>query len=657
MSNEQSGGGSGFGGGPKKPRATFGDVMLGIPAGGGGEGKPGGRRPEGDRGGRGGERSGGGRGGEGGRAGGERREARPEARPEQKEKRPSGPMVVVRRASGVVETRQAGEAPKSPEATEAAEATPSESVHAEPVEAPVAAAPARPVAPVAPRPSVADEVPENESFADMFEQSAKATGGLPGRRGVRVGEKVTGKIFQLGADTAFVSLGSAKTEAMIDLRELQDAEGVLRLGVGDTVEAHVVETGARGIFLSRTLGKGAASMSMLAEARESGMPVEGMVLAINKGGVEVAIGEVRAFCPISQLDVRFVEKPEDFIGEKLRFRVIEVREKNVVVSRRALLEEEMKAQAAEVRKTLHEGKVVKGKVSSVRDFGAFVDIGGLEGLLPVSELSHVRVGHPSEVVKQGDAVEVEIIRIEAAQPNSPDKSKQRERITLSMRSRLPDPFEQALAEIREGDRLKAKIVRLQAFGAFAELRPGVDGLIHVSALSDKRIAHPRDVVAVGDEVWVEVEKIEPSDRRIGLRRITEEEAQQPAEERAAKKEEVRRIEASTPRPKVGQVIVGKVDRIEPYGIFLAFPGGKGLIPGAETGTERGTDYRRVFSMGQEIKAAIVDIDPSGKIKLSITEAQRAEERADMEAWKATQTPAGGGKKGLGTFADLLKGKV
>jgi small subunit ribosomal protein S1 len=501
-----------------------------------------------------------------------------------------------------------------------------------------------------------EDVPESESFAEMFETQQKE-GGVPARRSVRVGEKVSGTIFQLGADTAFVSLSNAKSEAMIELRELKDDEGVLRYGVGDTIEAHVIEAGARGILLSRALAKGSANMAMLAEARASGMPVEGMVLSVNKGGVEVAIGDVRAFCPISQLDIRFVEKPDQFIGEKLTFRVTEVRDRNVVLSRRALLEEEQRKLAAKTRETLAEGKVVKGKVTGVRDFGAFVDLGGVEGMIPVSEMSYMRVAHPTDVVKVGDEVEVEILRMEAAQPNSPDKTKQKERITLSMRARQEDPFKAALAEIKEGDRLQGKVVRLQAFGAFVELRPGVDGLVHISALSERRIAHPRDVVQVGETIWVQVEKIDAHDKRIGLRRITEEEAQRPAEERPAPAaEEKKAAEPAAPRPKVGQVVVGKVDRIEPYGVFLVFPGGKGLIPAAETGTERGTDLRKKYSLGQELKVAIVDIDASGKIRLSITAAERAEERAEVEAWTKSQQPVGGGKKGLGTFADLFKQK-
>lgn len=698
MTDERKGGAGGGGDrggfGPKKPKATFGDVMLGIPAGRGGEreerggrggpgggrdSKGGGRRHEGGRGrdsqrpqaqpageapaegqqaagaaapeagqAPGGEK----RGGRGGR-GGERRHDRSE----HKEKKPQGPLVVVKRATGVVETRTldagaATEATPSPSGSapeggaEASGGAPAEVAHAAPVVKPAAHVPSS---------ALYEEVPESQSFAEMFEQAEKADAGGAGRKHYRVGDKVSGKIFQLGADTAFVSLGG-KSEAMIELRELKDDEGILRFGVGDVVEAHVVEAGAKGIILSRQISKGSASLGMLATARASGMPVEGLVLSVNKGGLEVAVGDVRAFCPAGQVDTRFVGKLDGFVGEKLKFRVMEIRDRNVVLSRRSLLEEEQKAQAAETRKNLAEGKVLKGKVISVRDFGAFVDLGGLEGMIPVSEMSHVRIGHPSEVVKVGDDVEVEVLRLEPPNPNSPDKAKHKERITLSMRSRMEDPWKAATAELKEGERLTGKVVRLQPFGAFVELRPGVDGLIHISALSSRRVAHPRDVVAVGQEVTVQVEKIDPAEKRIGLRLLSEEDAARPPEELAKEREEKVAAAAKLadgPRPRVGMIVTGKIDRIEQYGVFLAFPGGKGLVPASETGTDRGTDMKRAFQLDQELRAEILEIDANGKIRLSLTAAKRSEERADVEAWKQSQ-PKGGGGKGFGTFADLLK---
>jgi small subunit ribosomal protein S1 len=607
------------GGDKRKPKATFGDVMLGIPSGRAGqkeerEGGP--RRRE--------------RGGEGAKG------AAPAA---ERKERPKGPMVVIKRAAP----------PLSSEATPASEGVPEHPAASAPEPAPQPQPTPSPTPVRAPDDSLHREVPEIQSFAEMFEEAHRKDPAA-GKRHLRIGEKVTGKIFQLGADTAFVSLGG-RSEAMIELRELQDEEGILRYGVGDEIEAHVIQTGAKGILLSRALGKGSASLAMLSEARATGMPVEGMVLSVRKGGVEVAVGELRAFCPVSQLDLRFVDKPEQFVGEKLLFKVIEAEERNVVLSRRAVLEQEQRVKAVETRKSLAAGKTVKGTVTSVREFGAFVDLGGVEGMIPVSELSHVRVGHPSEVVKAGDEVEVEVLRIEAAQPTSPDKAKHKERITLSLRARQEDPWKAATAELTEGSRLKGKVVRLQPFGAFVELRPGVDGLIHVSALSERRIAHPRDVVSVGEEVWVEVEKVDPKEKRIGLRRITEEESQRPpAERRPAERQE-------GPRPKVGQVVAAKVDRIEPFGVFVKFPGGRGLIPASETGTDRGTDLKRHFQIDQELKAAILEIDGTGKIRLSLREAERAEERATVDAWTKSQQPKGSGSKGFGTLGDLLKDKL
>ncbi len=581
----------------KKPAATFGDVMLGIPAG----AREKSDAPRGDR-----------------------------------QERKGGPMVVVKRAGGPVETRRAD----APVPTASAEAAP---------------AVVRPVVPQGP--SVADEVAEAESFGEMFEKQVK-DGGLPTRKMPRVGEKVRGKIFQLGAETAFVTIG--KLEAMIELDELKDDQGILRQGVGDELEAHVVETGAKGILLSRRLSKDAASLSMLAEAKHSGMPVEGIVLGVNKGGLEVAVGDVRAFCPMSQADVR-PRKAEDFqelIGQRFTFRVTEVKERNVVLSRRALLEEELKVKAAELRKTLEVGKVVKGRVVSVQNFGAFVDLGGLEGLVPVSELSHTRVGHPSEVVKVNDELEVEIIRMEAAEPNSPDKSKRKERITLSLRKLLDDPFKKALETFKEGMIVKGKIARLTQFGAFVELMPGVDGLIHISALSDRRVAHPRDVVRVGDEVEVKIEKVDADEKRMGLRLVKDgAPVGEGVSSSSSAPTQAPEVDAAPKKPTVklrrGLVVIGKVVRIESFGVFIEFEGGTGLIPASETGTERGTDLKRTFPMGKELKAEIIEMEGQ-KVKLSIGAAQRSEERADLEAWKATQKPQGGGKAGFGTLADKFK---
>ena len=595
----------------KKPLPTFGDVMSGRAT-----AKPGER---------------------GDRKNNEDRKPREEKRP--------GPMVVVKRAGVVVETR----ATVSP--TPNAAPTNGETEHK------VEAAPPKHVVPTH---SVADDVHEHETFETMFERHAR-DGGVPTRKQLpRVGEKVTAKIFQLGAEVVFATIG--KHEAMIDLDELKDDQGILRYGVGDEIEAFVMETGARGIQLSRKLSKGAASLSMLVDAKHSGLPVDGLVLSVNKGGIEVAIGDVRAFCPSSQVDVRPV-KLEELVGQRLTFRVTEVKEKNVVLSRRALVEEENKVKAVELKKTLEVGKVMKGRIVGVQAFGAFVDLGGLEGLIPVSELSHVRIGHPSEVVEVGNEVEVEVLRMEDAEPGSPDKSRRKDRITLSMRALLEDPFKAMLEIAKEGAVLKGKVVRLQPFGAFVELAPGVDGLIHISAMSERRIAHPKDVLTVGQEIEVKVEKIDENEKRIGLRLVkdgvvvgegvsTSAEAEPSSTEQPAGATEVKVVRA--PKPRKGAVVTGKVTRIETYGIFIEWDGFSGLIPASETGTERGTDLRRMFPMGKQIKAEVVELT-GDKLKLSIVQAERSEERADLNAWKADQAKKVTSSGGFNSLADKLKG--
>ena len=555
-----------------------------------------------------------------------------------------GPMVVVKRAGSAVQTRVEPK-PVAPEA---------ESAPATEVKAEATTNAAVVVRPMPVGPSVADEVHETHSFAELFESQLKEGGG-PSRKMPRVGEKVKAKIFQLGAETVFCTIG--KHEAMIDLDELKDDEGILRFGVGDEIEAHVMETGAKGIVLSRKLSKGAASMSLLAEARHSGLPVEGLVIGVNKGGLEVAVGEARAFCPMSQVDVRPVGKLDELVGQRLTFRVTEVKERKVVLSRRAILEEENKAKAAELKKTLAVGKVLKGMIVNVQAFGAFVELGGLEGLIPVSEMSHVRVGHPSEVVKVGDEVEVEVIRLEDAEPNSPDKAKRKDRITLSMRKLMEDPFTKALETIKDGMVMKGKVVRLQPFGAFVELMPAVDGLIHISAMSERRIAHPRDVLKVGDEIEVKVEKIDPAEKRIGLRLVKDGvpvgegvASSAPVAEQGPAQERPKQA----PKPRRGAIVVGKVNRVEPFGIFIEWDGFNGLIPASETGTERGTDLKRVFPMGKEVKAEVIEQD-GNKLKLSIVAAQRSEERADLDAWKKDQAKQVKGAGGFNSLADKLKG--
>src|SRR5438309_9482059 len=333
---------------------------------------------------------------------------------------------------------------------------------------------------------------------------------------LRLGQKVAARVAHVGAEIAYLDLGG-KGEAIIDLRELRNEKGELVAHAGDTVDAYVLSIADGTPVMTRAVPKG-AGREMLQQALESKVPVEGTVTAHNKGGLEVDLGGLRAFCPASQIDVRFVEDPAQFVGQKLKFRVMEIRGGNAILSRRALLEEERAAQAAEVRKKLEVGAVLDGTITSVRDFGAFVDVGGLEGLVHVSELSHQRVAHAQDGVKAGQKVRVQVLRVEKDE-------KGHDRIALSLRALEQDPWDAARPQLKEGARLQGKVARLQPFGAFVELFPGVDGLVHVSALADRHIQHPREVVKEGETIWVQVESVDDASRRVALRKITEEEAQ------------------------------------------------------------------------------------------------------------------------------------
>jgi len=473
---------------------------------------------------------------------------------------------------------------------------------------------------------------EGADFAALFAESEKSAH-RPER--LRLGQKVHARVAHVGAEIGYLDLGG-KGEAIIDLRELRNEKGELLVQPGETIDAYVLSLADGTPVLTRAVPKG-AGREVLQQALESKVPVEGTVTAQNKGGLEVDLGGLRAFCPASQIDVRFVDDPAQFVGQKLKFRVMEIRGGNAILSRRALLEEERATLAVELRKKLEVGAVLDGSVTSVRDFGAFVDLGGLEGLVHVSELSHQRVAHAQDVVKPGQKVRVQVLRIEKDE-------KGHDRIALSLRALEQDPWDAARPQLKEGAKLPGKVVRLQPFGAFVELFPGVDGLVHVSALSNRHVQHPREVVKEGETIQVQVESVDDAQKRVALRRISDEEAQAPA---APEKKAVR-------RPRVGDVVDARVDRVEAYGVFVSWPDGKGLVPNAELGTPRGTDNNKTTPVGTQFKAQIIDLDERGRYRLSRTSAERAEGRSEYEAYRRKAPPPG---KGFGTLGDLLRAKL
>jgi small subunit ribosomal protein S1 len=306
----------------------------------------------------------------------------------------------------------------------------------------------------------------DEDFASMFEASLQA-------RHVERGQTIEGTIVAIGSEVAFVDVGG-KGEATIEIEELKDPDGTLEVAVGDRIQARVVST-AGGLTLSRRLARGAATDRQLEDAFHTGLPVEGKVERAVKGGYEVRIARQRAFCPISQIDTVLTDAsaPE---GRVYAFRIIEYKEggRNLVVSRRALLEEEQRASAAEVRRRIVAGAVMAGRVASVREFGAFVDLGGgVQGLLHVSEMGWCRVSDTSQVVKPGDEITVKILRV--------DDDKQK--ISLGLKQLTADPWSSVHETYEIGQVRTGRVTRVTEFGAFVELEPGVEALAHASTFA------------------------------------------------------------------------------------------------------------------------------------------------------------------------------
>jgi len=280
------------------------------------------------------------------------------------------------------------------------------------------------------------------------------------------------------------------------------------------------------VALRRGSGSGAGGRADLAAAAATGLPVEGMITGVNKGGVEVDIAGVRAFCPLSQLELRPVADPAVYVGRRLEFRVMRHEEDrrgtNVVLSRRALLEEEARGRAAETRGKVVVGAVLPGVVTALKDFGAFVDVGGIEGLLPASEISFDRGIRPADVLTVGQPVTVQVMRVEKR-----DDPRRPEQVSFSLKALERDPWQDAAAQLSAGTFVRGQVTRTEQFGAFVQLAPGVEGLLHISQLADnapsRQLRHARDAVKPGDAIDVVVLAVEPDKRRISLGVATHEE--------------------------------------------------------------------------------------------------------------------------------------
>ncbi len=464
---------------------------------------------------------------------------------------------------------------------------------------------------------------------------------------VRVGDKVRARCVHIGTDSAFFEL-SRTQEAHAPTAEFLDEDGELRLNVGDVIDAFVVGL-SEGILLSTKLGRDQIDVGMLEQAKASQMPVQGTVSGVNKGGIEVSLsGSARGFCPLGQIDAGFVDDPQSLVGKTLEFIVREVKEngRNVLLSRRALVEKQKKEQAHKTMATLAVGAMVKGTVTRLQPFGAFVDIGGVDGMIPLSQLGWGHVKDPGEVLKTGDLVTVEVTKIED-DPKRPGQA----RIGLSLKAAQPDPFIEHLDDMAAGDWLVGTVKKLEAFGAFVELWPGVQGLVHVSEIADRRIGHPKEVLNVDEEVRVRVISVDEAAHRISL-------SLKDAPPELADVSEGRGRSGGR-RVARGAQVDAAVDRVERFGVFVKIEapaelaGQSAFMPASETGTPRGSDLNKAFPLGTKLQLLVIDVDERGRLKVSKTAREQAEERALVDQYKSDKS--GGG--GLGTLGDLLKARL
>jgi len=431
-----------------------------------------------------------------------------------------------------------------------------------------------------------------ESFAQMFEES------LANQR-FRPGQILTGRVIDVTPDVVVVSAG-LKSEAVIPTSQFKNERGEIEVKIGDDVEVALdsVEDGSGETRLSREKAKRARTWERLETAFEKGEVVSGLINGRVKGGFTVEIDFVRAFLPGSLVDVRPVRDPGYLEGKTLEFKVIKLDQKrnNVVVSRRAVVEQEYSAERTELLDKLQEGAVIKGVVKNLTDYGAFVDLGGIDGLLHITDMAWKRVKHPSEVVNVGDEIDVRILKFD----------RERQRVSLGLKQLGADPWQNIARRYPSGTRLFGKVTNIADYGCFVEIEEGVEGLVHVSEMDwTNKNVNPSKVVHIGEEVEVMVLDIDEERRRISLG-----------------------VKQCKPNPwrefgdnyNRGDKVTGQIRSITDFGLFIGLPGGiDGLVHLSDLSWDvPGEEAVHGYQKGQSVEAIVVAIDPEReRISLSV----------------------------------------
>ncbi|MBT1075170.1 30S ribosomal protein S1 [Geobacter grbiciae] len=420
-------------------------------------------------------------------------------------------------------------------------------------------------------------------FAELFQESIKQH---------RVGEVVTGKVVHISNEFVLVDIGY-KSEGCIAIDEFLDEDGNLTVKVGDEVKAlfERKENQKGYAVLSRRKAERLAVWDVIDEAGGEGGIIEGKITGKVKGGLTVDIG-VQAFLPASQVDLRPGGNLDKYIGTTDRFKVLKLNKKrgNIVLSRRVLMEEERESSRKETLATLAEGQVREGVVKNITDYGAFVDIGGVDGLLHVTDMSWGRLGHPSEILKPGDKLNVKVLKYD----------QEKGKISLGLKQVTPDPWVSVEQKYNQGDRVKGKVVSLTDYGAFIALEDGVEGLVHVSEMSwTRRLRHPSEILTVGDEVETVVLGVDMGNRRISL---------------GLKQVQVNPWTQLEEKYPVGTKLEGQIKSITDFGVFIGIEEGiDGLVHVSDISwTKRIKHPGEVFTKGQTVQAVVLNIDPENE---------------------------------------------
>ena len=421
-----------------------------------------------------------------------------------------------------------------------------------------------------------------ENFAQLLEESFTLQEMNPG-------EVITAEVVAIDQNFVTVNAG-LKSESLIDVAEFKNAQGEIEVKVGDfvTVTIESVENGFGETKLSREKAKRAADWIALEEAMENGDILSGVINGKVKGGLTVMINSIRAFLPGSLVDVRPVKDTSHFEGKEIEFKVIKLDKKrnNVVVSRRAVLEATLGEERKALLENLQEGSIIKGIVKNITDYGAFVDLGGIDGLLHITDLAWRRVKHPSEVLEVGQEVEAKVLKF--------DQDKQR--VSLGMKQLGEDPWSGLTRRYPQGTRLFGKVSNLTDYGAFVEIEQGIEGLVHVSEMDwTNKNVHPSKVVQLGDEDEVMILEIDEDRRRISL---------------GMKQCQANPWEEFAANHNKGDKISGAVKSITDFGVFVGLPGGiDGLVHLSDLSwTEAGEEAVRKYKKGEEVEAVVLAID-------------------------------------------------